>query len=104
MPFKDPDKQREYRRRWYNERYSKDAKFRAAEADRKAAWMEDNEERRETMREYRRKKVGRPYGVKVNVGEDEMILFRDEARRRKVQIQTVIRELALERLSEKGIS
>lgn len=57
MPYKDPEKQREARRRWYAKRYAEDAAFRESEAARKAEWFEGNEERKATMRALARKET-----------------------------------------------
>jgi hypothetical protein len=43
MPYADPQKQREAQARWYRKKYEADAKFRNAESDRKAAWLQTPE-------------------------------------------------------------
>jgi len=45
MPYADPDKQREAQARWYRAKYSADAAFREAEAERKAKWLQTEEGR-----------------------------------------------------------
>lgn len=53
MPYKDPEKRREVSRRSYAKR-AKSAEFKRKEAERKARWLEGNEERKAKMREYSR--------------------------------------------------
>ncbi len=63
MPYKDPEKQREAIRRWFNRRYAEDAAFREAEAKRKAEWFARNQARLAEMRaiaEGRRKRKKPP--------------------------------------------
>jgi hypothetical protein len=45
MPYADPKKQKEAQARWYRKKYEQDRKFRAAEAERKAAWLQTPEGR-----------------------------------------------------------
>jgi hypothetical protein len=45
MPYADPEKQKEAQARWYRKKYEQDRKFRAAEAERKAAWLQTPEGR-----------------------------------------------------------
>lgn len=52
----DPEELKAYRREWYRERYQNDPKFREREAERKAKWMKDNEQRKKVMRDYMERK------------------------------------------------
>jgi hypothetical protein len=45
MPYADPEKQKEAQARWYRKKYEQDRKFRTAEAERKAAWLQTPEGR-----------------------------------------------------------
>lgn len=43
MPYADPEKKRLAQAKWYREKYHADRKFRHAESDRKAAWLQTEE-------------------------------------------------------------
>lgn len=51
-PFSDPEKRREYNRKYYRKKYQSDPEFRKQEAERKAAWFEGNLQRLRVMRDY----------------------------------------------------
>ena len=40
MPYADPEKQRAAKAKWYRAKCAKDAAFRKAERERKAAWLQ----------------------------------------------------------------
>ncbi|MEO6846732.1 MAG: hypothetical protein ABI443_04820 [Chthoniobacterales bacterium] len=44
MPYADPEKRKEAKRRYYASRYAGSPKFRREEAKRKAAWYQENKE------------------------------------------------------------
>lgn len=61
MPYADPIKQKEAQAKWYAKKYKTDRKFRQAESDRKAAWLQTDEGRASnyeaTIRHLKKKKV-----------------------------------------------
>ncbi|MEO8205202.1 MAG: hypothetical protein ABI615_03420 [Chthoniobacterales bacterium] len=44
MPYADPEKRKEAKRRYYSQRYKGSPKFRKEEAKRKAEWYQENKE------------------------------------------------------------
>ena len=101
MPYADPEEQKAYRRRWYREKLANDKEFREEESSRKADWFRGNEGRKKKQREYQREIRGTE-SVEVKLNKEETAKLRDEARRRGVQLRTVLRELALEKLEDQN--